>query len=454
MIDIHCHLIPGVDDGAKSIDEAIKMAELAVNNGTKTIITTPHFNHPLGFKGPKNISKDLVDLKNELKERKIELEIIEGAEIYCDKRLMAEFDKIKIPTLGHTKYVLLEFDVNSKSHEIEDFAHEFKIRGYNPILAHIEIYGNLTTEDIIKLKKSGYLLQLTAASVVGKRGQRIKNTCKNLIEREIVDFIASDGHGVERRRPILNEARDYINANFEAQANILFEQNQIKLLKNEDIKSKLKEAKSLKANHIRKYGAVVAVLSVFLVSTFFVYGALKEKEEVVSKIAIFKEDKKVEETKKEDSKKESGEVKNQAEKKENNEVKAEVKDNIIEEQNTQKSESTEQKRSQSEIVNEYYSKLKGFEGKYEGKISGAASNLKSAKSIEDQNKRSEVISVHLDKISALEGESDNQVYDVLYDFQTELEKYGYDVSPVKKAREEYQIKKETRREYYRSFVGE
>ncbi|WP_122638402.1 tyrosine-protein phosphatase [Romboutsia sp. Marseille-P6047] len=238
MIDIHCHILPGVDDGAVDLEEALEMARIAEKEGIKKIINTSHF-HP-EFKYI--MGEELVDIVDRfnitLKANKINLEVLLGNEIYYTDEIIENLDTLSFYTLNKSKYVLIEFSPMNIHKNLADVVYEVKLKGYTPVLAHVERYNNIIENPniIYDCIKEGAIIQVNASSILGKHGKEIKRTSDILLDNNMVHIIASDAHGSERRRPQLKEAYNFVENKYSKEvADNLFNNNQSLIIKNEDI---------------------------------------------------------------------------------------------------------------------------------------------------------------------------------------------------------------------------
>ena len=210
--DIHCHILPGADDGAKIFTEALDMLNIAYNDGIRHIVLTPHYQKG-HFELPLEQLKVRYEiLKKEAKKQFPDMELYLGTEICHFHDVPLELTQGKVASIAGTRYVLVEFYPKSELRSIFAGLQEIQMAGYNPILAHVERYealnGNL--DEILHLIRMGIYIQVNASSVIGKSGRKTKNFVKKLLERDMVHFIGTDAHGIEHRRPVLSECASYI----------------------------------------------------------------------------------------------------------------------------------------------------------------------------------------------------------------------------------------------------
>lgn len=210
MIDLHCHLLPGVDDGPLDMDEAVLMARMAEADGCEAVVATPHQRHPSWWNGDR---EELAGLRRELQARLGERpRVLAGAEIRVGGDLMAEIDLLPegnlLPIAG-SSYLLLELPRGEPAIDPLELVHEVTVAGFRPVLAHPEHYPWLVAERALleRLVDRGALLQVTAMSVTGAFGRRAHEACRELLDRNLVHFVASDAHGIDHRVPGLTAAR-------------------------------------------------------------------------------------------------------------------------------------------------------------------------------------------------------------------------------------------------------
>ncbi len=209
MIDIHSHILYGVDDGAKNITESIEMLKDAKSQGVDAIIATPHYRHGM-FAYPKEvIEKNFSRLKQEAE--KIGIQLYLGTEQHVNSMTMEYIESGRCHTLADTLYVLMEYKYETNFSYIKESVQEVLRNGFVPIVAHVERYACM--EDIGNvefLREIGAMIQINADAVIGKDGFRAKGYTKKLLKRGLVDFVASDCHGIKERRSNMGKCRDYL----------------------------------------------------------------------------------------------------------------------------------------------------------------------------------------------------------------------------------------------------
>ncbi|MBW7474274.1 tyrosine protein phosphatase [Paenibacillus oenotherae] len=202
MIDIHCHLLHGLDDGSISLKDAVGMARNAVRDGVSTIFATPHYNRGRYDTESAVIRQHAAELQGELELQGIPLRVLTGQEIRVHGQLLEELDAGSLLPLGTSSYVLLEFPSSRMPSRFEETVHELGIAGWRPIIAHPERNAEIAADPnkLASLVECGALCQITSHSLTGRFGKRVKSAALELCRRNLVHFIASDAHN-ETTRP-------------------------------------------------------------------------------------------------------------------------------------------------------------------------------------------------------------------------------------------------------------
>lgn len=207
MIDLHCHMLPGIDDGAPDLDTALAMARLAVADGITTVACTPHIYPGLYPNTAAGIRAAIAEFRDRLAAADIPLQITYGADTHMVPDLLGRFRDGSVPTLHGTRYFLLEPPHHVAPPRLEEFVFSLVAAGYVPIVTHPErltwIEGRFET--FRKLVKGGAWLQVTAGSLTGRFGRSAKYWGEQFLEQGLVHILATDAHGIERRAPLLAE---------------------------------------------------------------------------------------------------------------------------------------------------------------------------------------------------------------------------------------------------------
>lgn len=238
MIDLHCHILPAIDDGASDLDEALEMARIAQKEGIKKMVNTSHFHPDFKYKMGNVLEGEVNNFNLELKKNNIDIEVLLGNELYYSSDLIEELENLDFYTINNSKYILIEFSPMNVPKNLPDVVYEIKLKGYTPILAHVERYSLIMENPniIYDCINEGAVIQVNASSVLAKHGKEMKRVADILLDNNMVHIIASDAHGSERRRPQLKEAYDYIKNKYSKEiADNLFENNQSLIISNKDI---------------------------------------------------------------------------------------------------------------------------------------------------------------------------------------------------------------------------
>jgi protein-tyrosine phosphatase len=217
MIDIHSHILPGIDDGAKTIQESIDMAKQAVSEGIHTIIATPH--HMNGsYSNKKSDILPLVSSVNEvLKKEYIDLTILPGQECRIYGEILEDYQKGDILPLNlSSQYLFIEFPSSSVPRYAERLLYDIQVEGLTPVIVHPERNAELIErpDKLYKLVKNGAVTQLTASSLTGYFGKNIQKFSQQMIQANLTHFIASDAHNIHNRTFKMEEAMDYIEKKY------------------------------------------------------------------------------------------------------------------------------------------------------------------------------------------------------------------------------------------------
>lgn len=238
MIDIHCHILPNVDDGSESLEESIAMAKIAESEGITKIVNTSHCHFDFKYKKGNELKLELEKFNQALKEENINIEVLLGNELYYTSDLIERFDELDFFSMNNSKYILMEFSPINFPKNIEDVIYEIKIRGYIPIIAHAERYKQVQEDVNIVLDciKEDALIQVNASSILGKNGEKAEDTSKKLLDNNMVHFVATDAHSSNRRRPLIKDSYNYILKNYGKEVSEkLFIENPTAVIENRDI---------------------------------------------------------------------------------------------------------------------------------------------------------------------------------------------------------------------------
>lgn len=209
MIDLHCHILPGVDDGADSLETSLAMAKEAVQQGITHILCTPHHNNGRYENLKATVVQAVALLQAELDKEQIALTLFEGQEVRISGELLQEInnDRILFTDLGDT-YLLIELPTMDIPAYTEELFFELRTKGKVPVIVHPERNAKFREDPnrLLPYLEMGCLAQLTAPSLVGTFGKSIQKTAQEMVEHNLVQMMASDAHGVHKRKFHLKEA--------------------------------------------------------------------------------------------------------------------------------------------------------------------------------------------------------------------------------------------------------
>jgi protein-tyrosine phosphatase len=201
VIDIHCHILPGIDDGPSDIQESIQMAEIAARDGITKIVATPHIKNILH---PMSSIRDMIArLNKKLSELNISVEILQGADVHA----MLDISLLKGYTINNTQYILVEFPHTHLPNSMKEVLFKMMVQGYCPIITHPERNVSVLRDPrvLFELINGGVLAQITADSIIGTFGIDIQECSRYLLKKNMVRFIATDAHSSQHRKPVLSQ---------------------------------------------------------------------------------------------------------------------------------------------------------------------------------------------------------------------------------------------------------
>ena len=208
LIDIHSHILPGVDDGAKTLEEALEMCKIAEADGITTIVATPHSMNGLYINQKETVCRKVDEFNSILKKEKIKINILPGLDLHFYPELLFHLKNGKILTLNnHGCYLIVEFPEVISPH-IESICFNLQIQGVVPIISHPErnYFFRKNPQLLQDFVDRGALVQVTAMSITGEFGIEAEKAVKNLLKKNLVHIIATDAHSIGKRPPLLSPA--------------------------------------------------------------------------------------------------------------------------------------------------------------------------------------------------------------------------------------------------------
>jgi protein-tyrosine phosphatase len=212
FVDIHCHLLPGIDDGARSWHESLEMAEIAVADGVTTVVVTPHQLGNYSHNDGKMIRQRTCELQRNLDEHDIPLRVLPGADVRIDEPMINGLRSGNILTLADQgKHVLLELP-HELYFALDPVLASLEAIGIAGILSHPERNQGLLRQpqEVLRLVDAGCLMQVTAGSLMGTFGPASQHMAEWMLDHNTVHFLATDAHGSKSRRPLLHRAFEFV----------------------------------------------------------------------------------------------------------------------------------------------------------------------------------------------------------------------------------------------------
>jgi len=224
MIDLHAHLLPGLDDGAKTLEESVQMCWISYKDGVRTIVGTPHTLNGLYLNDRETILTKVQELNDELAKCGLwnaewrinselrtpnsELRILPGADVRLSEMTLPYLDQGKVMTISDgKKYLFLEFPFQGIPYQAEEIIFQIRTRGIIPIITHPErnLEIGQRPQRYYEMIRMGCLGQVTAMSLTGDFGSRMRQIAERLLKNRLIHFISSDAHSTDGRPPILSE---------------------------------------------------------------------------------------------------------------------------------------------------------------------------------------------------------------------------------------------------------
>ncbi len=237
MIDIHCHILPGVDDGSDSIDTSLEMAALAAENGTRIVVATPHCNIPNEYTNyfDEFLKQRFRELQHAVAEEQIPLQIAFGMETFGTDNLPDLLRQGRVITLNNSRYLLVEFYFGDDPDRVQMVLEGLLGEGVTPVVAHPERYEYVRRDPELAedWKEMGCLLQVNKGSIVGSFGRSVQDAVHYLIQQGLADAAASDAHSPFQRTPFMEDAYEMVCDLYSLQeAQRLFWENPACILQN------------------------------------------------------------------------------------------------------------------------------------------------------------------------------------------------------------------------------
>ena len=210
MVDLHCHILPGIDDGAPDRETAVAMARCAVADGIEVTACTPHI-YPGMYENTRGgIQAAIEAFREVLAEEGIELQLVIGADTHLTPDLVSDIRGGRVPTLNGTRYLLLEPPHHSVPPRFEESVFNLRTAGIIPVITHPERLSWIETHYPVfqRLVRGGAWMQITSGSLTGRFSRRARYWGERMLDEGMVHILATDSHHIDRRPPLLAEGRD------------------------------------------------------------------------------------------------------------------------------------------------------------------------------------------------------------------------------------------------------
>lgn len=237
IFDIHCHILPSVDDGAKTAGSTKRMLKIASAEGIDAIVATPHFTCGMDAQQMQEIKELYVTVRNWWKKNEPNKELYLGSELMYSEGLVDALEQGIAMTMNDTRYVLIEFPVYVEFTYVQRAIQRLQYAGYIPIIAHVERYKYLQDrKKIQELVDMKAYIQVNVSSIIGSHGLMTQRRITGFIKSGLVHFIATDAHGSKARTPEIKQCVQYLEKKIgAAKVHQILEENPAKMLRGEEL---------------------------------------------------------------------------------------------------------------------------------------------------------------------------------------------------------------------------
>lgn len=236
MIDIHSHILFGVDDGPKELQHTLEMLQKAVDEGITAIIATSHSFHPLYHVSPETVYEQNAIIQQQVNKYNIPLKIYSGQEVRLVGELSTLLEERKVLTLANSKYILIELPSHTIPFYTKEIIIKLKLKGIIPIIAHPE-RNKVIAERPSKLEelvREGAMTQITSGSLAGQFGKKVQKLSLDLVKANLVHTYGSDVHNLTTRPFLFNEGLSFLEKKKQLDAVELFLENNARIIENKD----------------------------------------------------------------------------------------------------------------------------------------------------------------------------------------------------------------------------
>lgn len=231
MIDIHCHALYGVDDGADSMEESMAMISQARSQGVEAVVLTPHYRHGMFGYPVKQIQEHFEHLKHRAESMGVELYL--GCEYHVNSRMIEALQTGRCSSLAGGDFVLTEYSYDTEYSYIYEQTKKLLSYGYIPVVAHVERYACFLKKPklCMELSNTGAYIQVNADSILGMGGKAGERFCRKILKNQWADIVASDAHGEKTRSCHLGKCMEHVAKKYgEDYAELIFYENPRKII--------------------------------------------------------------------------------------------------------------------------------------------------------------------------------------------------------------------------------
>lgn len=238
MIDIHSHILPYMDDGARNWEEALQMARKAYEDGIRVIVATPHHANGHYMNPGETVITSIDEMNCKLSERDIGVTVVPGQEIRYFDNLLRDWNEGKLLSLNESRYILIEMPSSHVPKNMGELIHELSLLDLRVVIAHPERNQEIACNPSVLegLVVQGALSQVTSHSITGVFGSKLKKIALTLCRNNLVHFVASDAHNLERRPFQLSDSYTVIARKFGQEMTQYLQDNAVRLIHNEPIR--------------------------------------------------------------------------------------------------------------------------------------------------------------------------------------------------------------------------
>ncbi len=215
--DMHSHILPGMDDGSKSMEMTLAMLRIARQEGIGTIYATPHCMPGKGHPTQEKVEQRISQVQEAARDEGISIELRKGTEYYYREEMLEWLEEGSIITLGGSQCVLVEFEPIAEATYIRNAIREILGFNYRPVIAHVERYASLMKNNFSTLKEMremGALVQINCSSVTDAGSLRAKQLMKKLLKQQMADFVSTDSHRDHGRAPYMEKCADILRRKY------------------------------------------------------------------------------------------------------------------------------------------------------------------------------------------------------------------------------------------------